>query len=158
MGYRPGVYHLVSCEHPNSGGEVLKSSRAVEINVGIMCGCFPALPPILRSVRLGSAYIHFSDSRIFKWLHLAGDTSETKSVPSGKMRLTLGSQIKGKGHFFTMRNLFSSRGTNDTTSISLSLEDSRPSGQGFLMRQSQTDIETGLVAGGVACARERMET
>lgn len=124
-----------------------------------MCGCFPALPPILRSLRLRAGHINFSDSPVFKWLHLGNDASETNSERSGKMRLTLGSQIKGKGHFFAMRSLFNSRETIVATSVNLSLEDRRPPGGAFSTRPSQTDMEPGLFVGldGVVSVRERME-
>ncbi|KAL8750452.1 MAG: hypothetical protein Q9184_006422 [Pyrenodesmia sp. 2 TL-2023] len=131
-------------------------TSVVEINVGIMCGCFPALPPILRHLRLRADHINASDSWIFKWLRLRTDTSEKKLERSGNMRLTLGSQIKGKGHFFTMKSLFSNRETHDTTSVDLILENSRPPGQA---PHGQADIEPGLLVGsdGVASVRERME-
>lgn len=110
-----------------------------------MCGCFPALPPIFRSLRSWAGQIHFSDSRVFKWLHLGRGASETNSVRGGKVRLALGSQVKGKGQFFTMKSLFGDHGTDDTTSVELSLEDSRRSGQSFSTGPSQTDIEPGLL-------------
>ncbi|CAO1598684.1 hypothetical protein XANCAGTX0491_002444 [Xanthoria calcicola] len=135
-------------------------TSVVEANVGIMCGCFPALPPIFRSLRLRANHIDFSDSRVFKWLHLGRGASETDSVRGGKVRLTLGSQFKGKGHFFTMRSHFGGHGIADTTSVELSFEDSRRSGQSISTGPSQTDIEPGLFVGpeGVPAARERMET
>lgn len=75
------------------------------------------------------------------------------------MRLTLGPQVKGKGHFFTMRSFFSSRESNDAASVDLSLDDSRPTGHTFSTRPSLTDVEPGSLAGrdGVASVRERME-
>ena len=98
-----------------------------------MCGCFPALPPIFRSLRLRASQIDFSNSRIFKWLHPGRGASGTDLVRGGK------------GQFFTMKSLFGGQGTDDAISVELSLEDSRRSGQSFSTGPSQTDIEPGLL-------------
>ena len=82
--------------------------RVVELQVGIMCSCFPALPPLFRAFKstLASSEASFTkirSSRLFKWIYSpSSDSSRTRKGDIG--RVTLGSQIRGNGHFITLRS------------------------------------------------------
>ena len=128
-------------------------TSVVEVNIGIMCGCFPALPPIFRSVRtvIGSSKL---SSRIFKWRRLSSDDSRTKkSSKNGgagdKAGLTLGSKVKGDGHFWTMKSFFAKEEETDSSMGSRGSEseadgDDGTSRQTTLRGSQRDDVEMGL--------------
>lgn len=119
--------------------------RIVEINVGIMCGCFPAMPPIIHSVRsvLGSSKLSLNNSPLFRWRRLRSGDSETKPPSTGRMRVTLGSLVNGKGHFLTLKSLFS-RQSSETESMDLTLRGDEPSIQTTIRASDSQDLESGL--------------
>lgn len=86
--------------------------RVVELSVGVMCSSLPAFAgflryylPFLRSVRsrLGSSFRSFRLSRFLKRsIHRAG----TDNLLSRKMKISLGSQVDGGGHFLNLTSIF----------------------------------------------------
>lgn len=145
MGAHSRVHHLV---RSLLYGEIFfraHAFRVVEINVGIMCGCFPAMPPILRSVRsvLSSSKLSLINSPLFRWRRLRSGDSEAKPPSTGRMRVTLGSRVNGKGQFLTMKSLFS-RESNETESMDLTLRGDEPSIQTTIRASDSQDLESGL--------------
>ena len=125
-------------------------NSVVEIDVGIMCGCFPALPQIfvhakstVSSSKLGR--IGLRDSSIFKWFRLGSDNSITKSSDAKKMKVTLSSGVNGQGNFLNSKSLFGTK-TQETDSIDISLVDFKPSMQISIRNASPDDIEPGLLS------------
>ncbi|MCJ1404232.1 hypothetical protein MMC11_007457 [Xylographa trunciseda] len=124
-------------------------TSVVEINVGIMCGCFPALPPILRSVHVfltskGSS----SQTKVNSWRFLKvspiGSDGGTprKNRGARRARVTLGSRINGNGHFMTVRGLFS-QPTDARSSADLTLRGEEPMIKTFIRSSHSEDLELG---------------
>ncbi|KAL8711208.1 MAG: hypothetical protein Q9220_004353 [cf. Caloplaca sp. 1 TL-2023] len=88
-------------------------SLVVELTVGVMCGCMPALAgffrhylPLLRSI--GSFFS--SRARGFSFLKIysrpSSSGSSSKRLATRDIKVTLGSRIDGQGHFLNPTSVF----------------------------------------------------
>ena len=82
-------------------------------------------------------------SRFFKWARLRSDDSASKRPSSPKMKLTLGSRVNGKGHFWTMKSFFSTEG-DEAHSMDETLKGSEHSTQKSVHDCDWRDAEMGL--------------
>lgn len=137
--------------------------RVVENNVGIMCSCFPAMSPLIRSVRqfVGSntgppRQARSNSSRHYNWF----SSSKEKGTPlsDASVRLTLGSPRHGNGHFPTMRNHFFMREDEQEEVADISMQDQDIGVQTNIRSSLSRDPELGFHLGVIRVETEVTST